>query len=138
MLITNTHIRVRYGETDQMGYLYYGNYALYYEVGRAEMIRELGLTYKTLEEQGIIMPVAELRSKYIRPARYDDLLRVQTTLRDWPHDHKITFHTELFGEADNLLHAGSTTLVFLDRATGRRTDMPALLAERLRPYFPKS
>jgi acyl-CoA thioester hydrolase len=78
MYSAETKIRVRYGETDQMGYLYYGYYALYYEVGRAEAIRELGFTYKQMEDMGIMMPVAELNAKYYRPAKYDDLITVKT------------------------------------------------------------
>ena len=81
MYTATTQIRVRYGETDQMGYLYYGFYALYYEVGRAEAIRELGFTYRQLEEMGVMMPVAELNAQYFRPALYDDLITVKTCLQ---------------------------------------------------------
>jgi len=78
-------LRVRYGETDQMGYLYYGRYAEYYEVGRVELIRSLGLTYKDLEEQhGIWLPVASLDMRFVRPAYYDDLLTVRSELRKLP------------------------------------------------------
>src|SRR5690606_36415022 len=78
MYISTTQIRVRYGETDQMGYLYYGFYALYYEQARTEAIRQLGLTYKSLEESGVMMPVMEMNAKYYRPAHYDDLITVDT------------------------------------------------------------
>ena len=96
MYSATTHIRVRYGETDQMGYLYYGYYALYYEVGRAESIRELGFTYRQLEEMGIMMPVIELNSQYFRPALYDDLITVKTILKELPDGPKIRFHSELY------------------------------------------
>lgn len=135
MLSNTTQIRVRYGETDQMGYLYYGNYALYYEVGRTNLIRELGLTYRELEAQGVIMPVAELRSKYLRPALYDDLVTVKTILKELPVDHKITFHSELYNEEGALLNIGATTLVFLELPDKQRMNMPAILRDKLSPYF---
>ncbi len=135
MFTSSTQIRVRYGETDQMGYLYYGFYALYYEVGRAEAIRELGFTYKQLEEQGTIMPVAELQSKYFRPAYYDDLLTVKTILKELPTDHKIHFHSELYNEKWELLNKGVTTLVFLDVRTKERRSLPEPLKEKLEPFF---
>lgn len=135
MFSTVTTIRVRYGETDQMGFLYYGNYALYYEVGRVDMIRQLGITYKELEEKGIIMPVVELKSKYIRPALYDDLITVKTILKEFPNDHKISFHSELYNEKQELLNIGTTTLVFLDAATRQKISMPAVLQEKLEGFF---
>lgn len=130
-----TRIRVRYGETDQMGFLYYGNYALYYEVGRTDMIRELGLSYRQMERDGIIMPVAELKSKFIRPALYDDLITVKTILKEWPQNHKIVFHSELYNERDELLNIGATTLVFLKAKTREKIEMPEILQEKLRPFF---
>jgi len=128
-------VRVRYGETDQMGYLYYGHYALYYEVGRAEAIRQLGFTYKQLEELGIHMPVVELNSRYLRPARYDDLLTVRTTLREMPTGSSITFHVEIFNEAAELLNVGRVTLVFFDPAAGKKTELHPELRSRLEPFF---
>lgn len=137
MFSTTTGIRVRYGETDQMGFLYYGNYALYYEVGRVDMIRQIGITYKELEERGIIMPVVELKSKYIRPALYDDLITVKTILKELPTDHKISFHSELYNERQELLNIGTTTLVFLEAITRRKISMPEVLMEKLKGYFEK-
>lgn len=135
MFTATTQIRVRYGETDQMGYLYYGNYALYYEVGRAEAIRQLGFTYRQLEEMGVMMPVAELNSRYFRPALYDDLITVKTTLQELPIGPKIQFHSELFNEAGVLLNKGVTTLVFYDPQEKKTVNMPQVLHERLAPYF---
>lgn len=135
MYATITAIRVRYGETDRMGYLYYGNYALYYEVGRVEMIRELGLSYRKMEDEGIIMPVAELKSKYIRPALYDDLITVKTILKAYPQDHKITFYSELYNEKEELLNLGATTLVFLEAKTRQKIEIPSILAEKIKPFF---
>jgi acyl-CoA thioester hydrolase len=98
MYTHETQTRVRYGETDQMGYLYYGNYALYYEVGRAEMIRDLGLSYKEMESKlGVMMPVMSLQMRFVRPALYDELVTIRTTLRELP-TRTITFHMELFNE----------------------------------------
>ncbi|MBO9732208.1 MAG: acyl-CoA thioesterase [Chitinophaga sp.] len=138
MFISTTTIRVRYGETDQMGYLYYGNYGLYYEVGRAEAIRELGFTYKELEDQGVIMPVAELNVKYLRPAYYDDLITVKTTLRELPKSSKIQFHSELYNEKNELLNVGVTTLVFIDVKTKLKAGLPEELKKRLLPFFPEN
>jgi acyl-CoA thioester hydrolase len=137
MFTASTQIRVRYGETDQMGYLYYGNYALYYEVGRAEAIRQLGFTYRQLEEMGIMMPVVELNSQYYRPALYDDLITVKTTVKELQEGSKIQFHSELFNETGQLLNKGITTLVFYDPAEKKKTNMPPELLDRLAPFFKK-
>jgi acyl-CoA thioester hydrolase len=138
MFTATTQIRVRYGETDQMGYLYYGNYALYYEVGRAEAIRQLGFTYRQLEEMGIMMPVAELNVHYLRPALYDDLITVKTLLKELPEGPKIQFHSELYNEGGFLLNKGVTTLVFFDPAAKKKTNMPQELYTRLAPFFKES
>ena len=135
MFTSTTQIRVRYGETDQMGYLYYGNYALYYEVGRAEAIRQLGFTYRQLEEMGTMMPVAELNSLYFRPALYDDLITVKTILKELPEGSRIQFHSELYNEAGQLLNKGVTTLVFFDPKEKKKTNMPEELKVRLAPFF---
>jgi acyl-CoA thioester hydrolase len=135
MYTASTQIRVRYGETDQMGYLYYGYYALYYEVGRAEAIRQLGFTYRELEETGIMMPVAEMNAKYYRPALYDDLITVKTILKEIPEGSKIHFHSELYNEAGTLLNVGVTTLVFYDMKKKKKVHMPKDLMNRLQPFF---
>lgn len=132
-----TEIRVRYGETDQMGYLYYGNYALYYEVGRAEAIRQLGFTYRELEELGIFMPVIDLHAQYLRPALYDDLITVKTILKELPESARIQFHSELYNEQKQLLNKGVTTLVFYDPKEKKKVNMHPELRKRLEPYFQK-
>jgi len=137
MFTSTTQIRVRYGETDQMGYLYYGNYALYYEVGRAEAIRELGFTYRQLEEMGTMMPVAELNSLYFRPALYDDLITVKTILKELSEGSRIQFFSELYNEQGQLLNKGVTTLVFFDPKEKKKTTMPHELHSRLAPFFKK-
>jgi len=137
MYTSETKIRVRYGETDQMGYLYYGFYALYYEVGRAEAIRALGFTYKELEAMGIMMPVVELNAQYFRPALYDDLVTVRTILKELPEGPRIQFHSELFNEQGQLLNKGITTLVFYDGKEKKKVNMPQQLLERLEEFFKK-
>lgn len=137
MYESTTEVRVRYGETDQMGYLYYGYYALYYEVGRAEAIRQLGYTYKELEGMGIMMPVVDLHAQYYRPALYDDLITVKTILKELPESHKIQFHSELYNKQKQLLNKGVTTLVFYDPVTKQKVNMPDELKNRLQPFFTK-
>lgn len=133
----STQIRVRYGETDQMGYLYYGNYALYYEVGRTDAIRNLGLTYREMEEQGVALPVAECNLKYLRPAFYDELITVKTSIRALPEGSFIQFHSELYNEQQKLINKGLTTLVFYDMQAKKKTVMPQSLLRKLEPYFNK-
>ena len=136
MVTHRTHKRVRYGETDRMGYLYYGNYALYYEIGRVELLRSLGLAYKRVEEElGVMMPVVNLESRYLRPARYDDEVAIETQVRSLPDRH-LVFHHELYGPAGELLNGGRVTLCFVARADGaRRVGCPPAVLEALRPYF---
>lgn len=129
-----TNLRVRYAETDQMGYVYYGNYAMYYEVARVEALRGLGLRYKTLEESGIMMPVLEIKSKYLRPARYDDQLTIKLTIREMPTKRMI-FHYEIFNEADKLINVGETTLVFVEMANGKPCQAPDSITNVLNGFF---
>jgi len=138
MFTAETQIRVRYGETDQMGYLYYGHYALYYEVGRTEALRGLGYSYRNMEEMGMILVVTEFQCKYLRPARYDDLITVRTSIRQWPTGFKISFHSELLNQQDLLLNAGKVSLVLLDGVTRQKRDLPKELMDLLKPYFPNN
>ncbi|MES3017660.1 MAG: thioesterase family protein [Bacteroidota bacterium] len=134
MFVHSTKIRVRYAETDQMGYMYYGNYAAFYEVGRVEMLRSLGLTYSSMEESGIIMPVAELKCKYIKPARYDEEITVKVIMENMPAV-RIHFRYELFNDREELINIGETTLVFIDQ----KKNKPCLPSEdflsRVRVHF---
>lgn len=135
MLIHDYQKRVRYGETDQMGYLYYGNYAQYYEIGRVEMLRSAGMTYKYLEEtMGILMPVVSLQMRFVRPARYDELLTIRTTLKNLP-DQFIIFHVEIFNENNKLVNGGTVKLCFVEARTQRTTKPPQYLLDKLAPYF---
>lgn len=135
MYAYETQIRVRYSETDQMGYLYYGHYAQYFEVGRVETIRSLGVTYKELEEvYGIWLPVVSLEMRFVRPAHYDDLLTVRSEIRELP-DEYITFHVEIFNEKKKLVNAGRVRLCFFDPKTKKVVTAPEYLMEKLRMYF---
>jgi acyl-CoA thioester hydrolase len=128
-------IRVRYGETDKMGYLYYGHYAEYFEVGRVELIRSLGLSYKSLEDNhGIWLPVVSLDMRFVRPAYYDDLLTVRTELRELPGEY-ITFHVEILNEKRKLLNAGRVRLCFFDAQTRKVVPAPVMLLDALQPFF---
>ena len=135
MYTHDTQVRVRYGETDQMGYLYYGNYALYYEVSRAEAMRALGITYKIQEEElGVMMPVMSLQCRYVRPAFYDELLTVRAEVRQLPTDSMTFFH-EVYNEKGKLLNGGQVQLAFVDKNTGKRCNAPEYLLSCLRPFF---
>jgi acyl-CoA thioester hydrolase len=130
-----TQKRVRYGETDQMGYLYYGRYADLYEIGRVEMLRSLGLTYREMEEvEGIMLPVKSLQMRFVRPAKYDELLTIKTTLREMP-DKDIVFYVEVFNEKNKIVNGGSVRLAFVEMATNKTVTAPAFLVEKLKPYF---
>lgn len=129
-----TQVRVRYADTDQMGYVYYGNYATFYEVGRVESLRNLGLSYRELEEQGVMMPVYTCKSKYLAPAKYDELLSIKTLIRQKP-GVRIQFDYEIYNEADKLIHQGETVLVFVNMKTGRPCPQPKAMAELLDPFF---
>jgi len=126
MFESTCEVRVRYAETDQMNIVYYGNYAQYFEVGRVESIRQLGFTYKDMEAMGVIMPVVELHTKFVRPAHYDDLLTIKTTVK---------FFQEVYNEAGKLLTTGKVVLYFIKAKTREKTTMPEELRNRLEPYF---
>jgi acyl-CoA thioester hydrolase len=134
-LISNQiKIRVRYGETDQMGYVYYGNYAQYFEVGRVEWLRALGTSYKSLEESGIMLPVTQLTVNYLKPAKYDDLLTVNTILTKKPLV-KIEFDFEILNEKKELLTTGYTKLVFMDMVKNKPVKAPQYLIDEIYSKF---
>ena len=134
MYQSKTTVRVRYGETDQMGFVYYGFYAMYYEVARVESLRQLGVTYKEIEAMGVIMPVLENKSKYLAPARYDELLTIVTTVREKP-GVRIKFDYEIFNEENKLIHQGETLLAFVDKTSNRPRRPPELMEKVLTPFF---
>lgn len=135
MYVSKTQVRVHYALTDQMGVVYHGRYAEFFEIGRVEALRQLGISYKDLEQLGIIMPVTEMNVRFIRPARYDDLLTIVTTLKEKPHNHKIIFHSEVFNEQNELLTAASVSLYFMDAKAMRKINMPDIIGNKLNQYF---
>ena len=135
MFITETQIRVRYAETDQMGVVYHSNFFYYFESARAESIRELRYSYADMERMGIVMPVVEVHCKYLRPAIYDDLLTVKTILKELPLHHKTEFNHEVYNEKKELLVTGKIILYFMEAKTMKRASMPVQLQEKLKSYF---
>jgi acyl-CoA thioester hydrolase len=131
MFTFETQLRVRYAETDQMGFAYYGNYPQYYEVGRADAMRRLGMTYKEMEDKGVVMPIVDMHIKYIRPARYDDLLTIKTTVPGLPAS-RMHFDYEIYNEAGTLLNKGYTVLAFLKKETGRPCAAPNWFLDKLK------
>lgn len=128
------NIRVRYYDTDQMGIVYYGNYARFYEIGRVETLRYLGLAYKDVEAGGVSMPVYDLKSRFIRPAKYDDLLTIRVTIPQLPTT-RLLFTYEIFNQNGQLLNTGQTTLVFVRTDTGRPCAAPPELITATKPFF---
>lgn len=117
-----------------MGYVYYGYYAMYYEVARVESLRQLGVTYKEIEDNGVMMPVLENKSKYLAPARYDEVLRIVTTLRQMP-GVRITFYYDFYNTDNKLIHQAETMLAFVDKGSGRPCRPPQLMQRVLEPFF---
>lgn len=135
MFTSQSKIRVRYAETDQMGVVYHSHYFQYFEVARAESIRQLGLTYADMERMGVIMPVIEVQCRYLRPALYDDLLTIKVILKELPVHHKIEFHQEVYNDKGEMLAAGKVILYFMEKTTMKRMAMPGELLLKLQPYF---
>lgn len=129
-----TNLRVRYFDTDQMGIVYYGNYARFYEIGRVETMRFIGLDYKELEDKGVGMPVYDMTTRFLRPARYDDLLTVRVTVPQMPKT-RMLFQYEIFNQHGQLLNTGTTTLVFVRSDSGRPCAAPPELVDAAKPFF---
>ena len=123
-------VRVRYSETDQMGVVYHGNYAQYFEMGRVEWLRNIGFSYKFMEEKGIMLPVVSLNMNYKKPARYDDLLLVRTIFKS-QSSVKIEFDYEIYNEQNELLTIANSILVFIDMKTGRPVVPPDYVLDKL-------
>ena len=134
MYTSEVKIRVRYKETDQMGYVYYGNYAQFFEVGRVEWLRALGVSYKSLEESGIMLPVIQLNINYMKPAKYDDLLTITTIMTKKPLV-KIEFDFEVHNENNELLTTGFTSLVFMDMKKNKPIKAPKYLLDQIYAQF---
>lgn len=124
MYINETKIRVRYAETDQMGFVYYGNYPQYYEVARVEAMRNLGMSYQEMEEEGVMMPVIDMNIKYHKPAKYDQELILRCIIRELPVT-RMKFEYEILNMNGELLNSGDTTLVFINKSTYRPCKCPS-------------
>jgi len=130
MISDKIQFRVRYGETDQMSYAYHGNYAAYFEMGRTEWLRKLGVSYRSMEENGIMLPVINLNTNYLKPAKYDDILTLKTTLAKKP-TARIEFEFEIHNQNNELLTTASATLVFVNMKTNRPTRIPEDLLNKI-------
>jgi acyl-CoA thioester hydrolase len=135
MVKSETKIRVRYGETDQMGYVYYGEYAQYYEVGRVEALRLLGFSYKEIEQKGLLMPVIDFSISYKKPAYYDDEITVITLIREKPNGYRFNFEYECYNSSNELLNTGKVTLVMLEKATNKMAKIPEWFENALNRFF---
>lgn len=134
MISNVAQIRVRYAETDQMGIVYYGNYAQYFEVGRVELLRNIGITYDYIEKNGIFMPVLNLVSEFHAPAYYDELLTIQTEIKELPRT-RIHIEYKIYNQEEKLLTSGYTDLAFIDRDKKRPIRCPEFILEKMIPYF---
>ena len=134
MLTSESKIRIRYSETDQMEYAYYGHYAAYYEVSRTDLMRKTGVSYKQLEEMGVIMPVVEMHLRYYKPAKYDDLITVKCIVKEMP-TARIKFFYEIRNEEGVLLNEGYTLMTFADKETGKPVRPPKILLDAMKPFF---
>jgi acyl-CoA thioester hydrolase len=130
MNCNETQLRVRYGETDQMGVVYHGNYAQYLEVGRLEWLRAFGISYKKMEEDGVMLPVVSLSIKYKKSACYDDVIKVKTQLVKMP-TASIEFEYEITNETGEVLAIGNTVLAFINRSTNRPMRCPEFILDKL-------
>ncbi|MDX2246411.1 MAG: thioesterase family protein [Bacteroidia bacterium] len=135
MIVHDTYVRVRYAETDQMGYVYYGKYAEYFEVGRVETIRSLGISYRLIEEKGILMPVADLQIKYKNPAFYDSLLRVRTIVPEIPRASFLTRY-EIHDENERLIVTGEVRLAFFSKSRMMPVRVPDFILTAVKNHWP--
>ncbi|HNU77553.1 MAG: thioesterase family protein [Prolixibacteraceae bacterium] len=136
MLIHETKIRVCYGDTDKLGVVYYGTYPRYYEIARTEMLREHGITYKEIEDAGIVWPVRTLHITYLKPAFYDDLLTVRCTVEEQPLV-RFKIKTEIFNPGGELINHGEVVLISTNPVTGKAMKTPGWLLDKLAPLIGK-
>ena len=134
MISNETTLRVRYGETDKMGVVYYGNYSLYYEVARTDLMRKYGISYREMEENGIQMPVIQMECTYIKPALYDELLTVHTLIKELPKS-KIKFEYEIYNQNKELINKASTTLIFYNVQANKPCRAPLMLTSKIIDFF---
>ena len=136
MYCSETQLRVRYAETDRMGYVYYANYAVYYEVARVEALREIGFNYKELEDNGILLPVLSFNIKFFKPGFYDDVITIKTTIKKMP-SVRIHFDYEAYNQNKELLNTGEVTLVFIDKKKNKPCPPPEEFLKMMKKYFEK-
>ena len=134
MLVNESVVRVRYGETDKMGVVYYGNYSLYYEVGRTDLMRKFGIAYSELEKIGIQLPVLSMECEYIKSAFYDEEITIKTYVKEIPLA-RIKFYYELFNSENQLINKGNTTLVFYDVELKKPIRAPQFFLDNIKAYF---
>ena len=131
MYSSETKVRVRYSETDQMGFVYYGVFAQYFEIGRVELLRSLGISYKKLEEEGYFLPVVNFEIQYKKPALYDDELIIKTTIKEMP-SARIAFYYETYNIKKVLLNTGKVVLVFVDKTNRKPCLTPSIVINKLK------
>ncbi len=134
MIKHTIELRVRYGETDRMGYVYYGNHALYFEVGRVELLRTLGYPYEQLEADGVMCPVTAFEVRYVRPALYDEILTVTTEINEMPTQYAI-FDSKITNQKGKLISVGKVTLAFVNSETRKKCHAPDLLLEKINQHL---
>lgn len=135
MFVTTYKMRVRYAETDQMGYAYYGTYSTYFEVARVEALRSIGVSYSAMEASGIMLPVRDVTIRYRRPLRYDSLFTVTTEIPKLPEGSRLFFRYQIHDEAGELCTEAETTLVFASTETGRPVAPSREFLDALTPFF---
>jgi acyl-CoA thioester hydrolase len=134
MIENNTTFKIRYSETDQMGYAHHGNYAQYFEIGRLELLHELGISYKKMEDEGLILPVYSINTRFIQPAKFDDTVRLRTLLKEIP-GARITFEYEIYNTENKKISTGETVLVFVDTKKNRPIKIPKDLLLKIMEKF---
>ena len=134
MITGEIKLRVRYSDTDQMGYVYYGRYASFYEIARVELFRSLGFSYKKLEEEGIGMPVIDMGTKYILPIKYDEQIKINTIIENLPSS-RISFKYEVYNQNNELANTAKTTLTFINLTNKKPVRMPAELLDIIKNNF---
>ncbi len=135
MFTHETQVKVRYAETDQMGIVYHGNYAQYYEIARTECFEaSSGMTYASMEAEGIMLPILEFQAKYLKPALYNQVLTIKTIVKEIP-TVRLVVEYEMYNEEKQLINIGKTTLVFVDKVTRRPCHPPESFMKNVRQYF---
>lgn len=134
MIENKTTLKIRYSETDQMGYAHHGNYAQYFEIGRLELLHDLGISYKKMEEEGLILPVYSINTRFIQPAKFDDTLTLRTILKEIP-TARITFEYEIYNSENKKISTGETVLVFVDTKKNRPIKIPSELLSKFMEKF---